>query len=547
MNYKIIIYIFSFFIGFYTVGAQKPYFQVQASGGYTLPLMDMQEADHFCGDGWNGNLGFGMFFGKFGIMARGGYQHLAASPSFKDFVGNKYKDNVTGADGQNWRNAFGMIGPVVKFSFGKLDADIFAQIGMSKLTVPSLVYTRRFFGQQTEIANYAGQNQELIPFWTTGLSLHYRVSRSVGVYVEPSFLTNQFLSNTATVFRYVNAHDINNNGFIDDVEFTEAEIVKDVRDVVFSNLNINVGISYQLGRTEKVPVPVSMITLEEDFPAQKELEKTQPESKNEKAAQAVQKPEGSAMKQDAKNDVVMVGGADKISSSQDSVAEKAKYDESEARFLYKAGELYFQNTDFENAVACFNKLKNNPDYLMAKYMFALSMCEMMNCEEAAKEFSDFEKAYTKDDAGVLYTVYKSHYEKCRKGVAEQQALVEKLNAEKEAAEKEKTAVDKSAAQVNATTEKVDSKPSSSAATNEYKIQFVALKISNKAFPRMENIGTIGHEYFPKKSMYRYTLGPYTSEDEAVSDMLKVRAMGFEDAFLAVYKNGARTNTLYHAR
>lgn len=547
MNYKIIIYIFCFLISIYTADAQKPYFQVQASGGYTLPLMDMKEADHFCGDGWNGNLGFGMFFGKFGIMARGGFQNMAATPSFKDFVADKYKDNFTGANGQTWRNAFGMIGPVLKFSFGRLDADIFAQIGMSQLTVPSLIYTRRFFGQQTEIAHYSGQNQELIPFWTSGLSLHYRVNRSVGIYVEPSFLTNQWLSNTNTVFRYVNASDINNNGFIDDVEFTEAEIVKDIRDVVFSNLNINIGVSYQLGRTEKVPVPVPMISLEDELQAHDEKEKAVPDTKKEEVGQTIQKPEEEDMNKNGQTDPVAAETAAKNAANPVSGAETGGIDESEARFLYKAGELYFQNTDFENAVACFNKLKNNPDYLMAKYMFALSMCEMMNCEEAAKEFADFEKAYTKDDAGVLYTVYKSHYEKCRKEVAEQQALAEKLKAEKEAAEKEKAAADKSAAQITATSGKGESNQPSSAAGYTYKIQFVALKISNKSFPRMENIGTIGHEYFTKKSMYRYTLGPYSSEDEAVSDMLKVRAMGFEDAFLAVYKNGARTNTLYHAR
>lgn len=42
-----------------------------------------------------------------------------------------------------------------------------------------------------------------------------------------------YLSNTNTTFRYVNATDVNRNGFIDDVEFVEAEIVKQIKETVF--------------------------------------------------------------------------------------------------------------------------------------------------------------------------------------------------------------------------------------------------------------------------------------------------------------------------
>lgn len=546
MNKKFNLYTLLVISTFYTGNAQKPYFQVQASGGYTFPLMDMKETNHFCGDGWNGNLGFGLFFGKFGIMARGGFQNQGASASFEDFIAGKYKESFNGSGGQSWRNAFAMIGPVGKLSFGRWDVDLFAQIGMSQLSVPSLLYSRRFFSQQTEIARYSGQNDELIPLWTSGFSIHYRVGQGLQLYLEPSFLTNHLLSNTSTTFRYVNANDVNKNGKIDEVEFTEAEIIKDVRDVVFSNLNINIGISYQIGRITKTMAPVSMINLKEELPAEIEQEEIIPEAKNENAPESADNQKEKVQKTFPEPDSDRDSSSNSGQSDMVTEAETSGYDEAEARFLYKAGELYFQNNDFENAVACFNKIKNNPAHLMAKYMFALSMCEMMNCEEAIKEFESFDSLYKKDDAGVLYTVFKSHVEKCRKDVVEQKAIAEKVQRAAEVAARDILS-DKSTVSLTTKESKVDVKKFDNSGYEQYKIQFVALKISNKAFPRMENIGTIDYEYYPSKSMYRYTLGPYNTQDEAVSDMLKVRAMGFEDAFLAVYKNGARVNTLYHAR
>jgi hypothetical protein len=559
MYKKLLIYIF-LSISILNIGsAQKPYVQVQTSGGLTLPLMDLADPFHFCENGWNANLGFSMFFGKFGVMAKGGFQQLPASASFDRFISDKYKENFRSVSAQQWKNAFGMIGPVGKFTMGRFDLDIFGQIGMANLSVPNLLFTKRFLGQQAEIANYYGKNDQLIPFWTAGFTLHARVFKGLHVFAEPSFLTNKYLSNTLTTFRYVNANDINGNGYIDDVEYTEAEIVKNVRDMVFSNINLNVGVSYQIGRTPKKSEPVPMISLDENQPAEIPEKKDEPlisaevkTENNKDLSSEKQETEDKTFSETRPTEPVIAQNTEGDTQARSS---QSGYDAAEAGFLYKAGELYFQSNNFENAVACFNKLKNDPDYTIAKYMFALSMCEMLNCDEAATEYADFEKKYKNSDAGVLYTVFKSHHEKCKKNVVEQQALAEKLKNAEMSTESD----DKTIAFANFGTGWGDQKiagNNNSATSNqamsdkrdiEYKIQFVALRISNKPFPRMENVGTISHEFYPKKSMYRYILGPYQSEDEAVSEMLKVRAMGFEDAFLAEYKKGVRTNTLYHAR
>lgn len=531
--------------------SQKPFLQVQFTGGYSIPMKPISESNHFSENGWNAQGGFSMFFGKFGVLTKGGYQRFGASPGFESFVFNKYKEVYSGAAGQYWQNAFGMIGPVYKWTFGRFDLDVFALIGMSKLTVPDLLFTKNFFGQTAEIARYYGKNDELIPFWSGGFTFHTRLYKGLSLVVEPSFISNRYISSTLTTFRYVNAQDNNNNGYIDDVEFSEAEIKKQIEDVFFSNVNLNIGFSYQFGREEKKDDPVSMIPVESEEETLAEKLDTTKKSLEDSSDE----PEAVNTQEPGNEKTVQVIDTPENNGSTESVVVSQTYDQAEAQFLYKAGELYYQNNDFENAVACFNKLKNNEEQQMAKYMFSLSLCEMLNCDEAAKEYADFEKKYKAGDSGVLYTVFKSQYEKCRKNLAEQEALMARLAEEEEksltsgeASRKEQTRTNDTGKDNKKQTTSIEkSQNTLSEKGTTFRIQFVALRISNKNFPRLENIGKITHEFFPQRSMYRYTLGPYTSEDEAVSDMLKVRVMGFDDAFLAEYKDGQRTNTLYHAR
>lgn len=562
---RLLVFISMYCLAVSGVLAQKPYVQVQASGGYSIPILDLSQAHHFSENGWNANLGFAMFFGKIGIMANGGYQRFGSSNLFEDFITEKYFENPRGISGQYWENGYAMIGPVFKWTFGRFDLDIFGQIGMSSLTVPTHQFNRIFLGRTYDVASYYGKNDELLPIWKGGFSLHTRLSKGLFIYFEPSFLSNMSLSKTNTNFRYINALDVNNNGFLEDGEYVEADVIRQNKQIEFSNLNLNVGVSYQIGRQKKSIDPTPMISLEEDLQEQNRV--TIPDEKGERTSiqETHEWQDGSITQEGAKNQGTqtpqeVIASSEMKSENnaevQESLVAKSdvgeiKIDEAEAKFLYRAGEMYFQTNDFENAVACFNKLKNDPNHLMSKYMFALAMSEMMNCDEALKEYELFEKVYDKDDMGVLKTVFLSHHEKCKKSVVENQKALElALAAEK--AEKEKMSIEnKVGLDVNthdqqpANLKEVNSKKSSTGKT--YKIQFVALKISNKTFPRLENIGDITHEYFPRKSMYRYTLGPYTSEDEAVSDMLKIRVMGFQDAFLAEYKNGTRTNTLYHAQ
>jgi hypothetical protein len=74
-----------------------------------------------------------------------------------------------------------------------------------------------------------------------------------------------------------------------------------------------------------------------------------------------------------------------------------------------------------------------------------------------------------------------------------------------------------------------------------------MKRPNANFPGVSSIGRISTEFYPNKAVYRYTLVGYNDLKEATSEVLKVRKMGFRDAFIAEYQNGVRVNTLYHAK
>ena len=62
------------------------------------------------------------------------------------------------------------------------------------------------------------------------------------------------------------------------------------------------------------------------------------------------------------------------------VAAEAEYDKDAAEFLYKQENHTLLPMTFDNAMSCFNKLKADPIYPMAQYMFSLSLSALGNCE-----------------------------------------------------------------------------------------------------------------------------------------------------------------------
>ena len=83
----------------------------------------------------------------------------------------------------------------------------------------------------------------------------------------------------------------------------------------------------------------------------------------------------------------------------------------------------------------------------------------------------------------------------------------------------------------------------------YKIQIIAVSKNNSSLdhPRYNNVKQIGRldtEYIIDRKLYRVLLADYSSVDEAMNDLKKVRGMkDFEGAFLVEYKDGERIRTI----
>lgn len=551
--------------------SQSKYLQFNLSSGASIPIQDSKSSNMFCENGWNAQANFEMFFGKIGLGLTAGYQSLASQNKFTDFIVKKFNDNSS-ISTQPWRNTFLAVGPTLKLGSNRFELDIFTKIGLSQIDVPNLYYRKNFFGQNYEIASFSGSNPNLTPLWLGGVSLHYRLPSNFSFFINSSILSTQFIGKVNSLLTYRDAIDSDRNGVIDDTEFFEAAVVNELKENIFSNVNLNFGVSYQIGRVAKQKDAVKMLSLEDNIKNNETefvvaKEEIKEEHLDEDIIFAEEKNDKINFQQvdngpDSQNEMQNIVAAENKSqqtevepynNQEPESSEITEYDVLGGQFLYKAGESYFQNNDYENAVACFVKLKNDVNHPMAKYMFALSLCEMLNCEEAQEEYEQFAQNYNQDNAGVLRTVFLANQEKCKQKQLELEELtasntpnIQKIEETKieeltEVTPKNKEEVKKS----NGETPKADTTAPKDIVT--FKIQFVALKISNKSFPKLQEIGSIKTEFYPKNAMYRYNLGPYVTEEEAVSDMMKVRSLGFKDAFLAVYKNGKRANTLFHAK
>jgi hypothetical protein len=147
-------------------------------------------------------------------------------------------------------------------------------------------------------------------------------------------------------------------------------------------------------------------------------------------------------------------------------------------------------------------------------MFAMTLSSMGNCTEAIKEFDDFSKKFDGSDFRTLEIIFKSQLERCKQILLPDHETIVAGNM---------------------------------AEGISYKIQFIATSKSDATFPKLATINEIGKEFLKSRNIFRYNLETYYDLDHAQKDMYKVRKMGFPDAFIAMYQDGERVNTLYHAK
>jgi tetratricopeptide (TPR) repeat protein len=523
-----------------TYAQDKRYLQLDFNVGVSEPIWSFRSQEMFSGRGRSIGGGFDYFFGKFGLGFNAGVFENESEKTFSDYIYHRFLEKTTVNQDNKWNTKFGMFGPIFKIGFKRFEFDMYFRGGYSQIQVPDLLFSKTFQNQSYEIYRFGGVSNDWQFAWSSGMKFIYKFTTQLGIQARADYFSTNYLSEVAYEKSYRDANDGNKNGAIDDAEYFESNRVSNSNNFNLSVVNLNLGLLFQLGRT-KQPIATQMLppmALElEDVSLIDELPMSTPEIGSDIEREIeIQNP---IIKQDTE-ELVSVNTEESIQKSETQAeiheelveipatsydAPESKYDEEAAEFLYKAGESYFASNDFENAMPCFNKLKADPKYPRAKYMFALSLCSMGNCAEARKEYKEFAKTYNGEDKRTLEIIFASHVERCRLSgrLIPPTEMASQNNQGKGTVNKEvKTGL-------------------------TYKIQFIAMKKPNADFPNLVNIGDISTEFFPNKSVYRYTLGGYNDITIASKDVYKVRKMGFRDAFLAVYENGVRVNTLYHAK
>jgi tetratricopeptide (TPR) repeat protein len=528
-----------------SIFAQKnEYLQTDLTGGYTHAFRDFSKAPVYMGSGFNAGISLDYFFRNFGIGVDGGYFRNNTGNHFNNFIKERYLEFNPAILTRPAESKYLLVGPSLKFKTGQLELDFYAKAGMVQSNPAEAIFSKVFSNQSFPIFTLSGDKDKWFGAWSAGSRLIFKISESTGIQLRSNIFSTEGLNRQKYTQTYSDAYDTNGNGRIDDSEYFESRVLENDFSSYINNYNLNAGIIFQLGKSSKGEV----IQMMPDFLYQADTEvnpddiaASTPDTLNEQLSPTDQSV--------AADEYTTIIPDDYVATS-----DVTDYDELAAHFLYKAGQSYFAANDFENAVACFNKLKADPAYPMAKYMFALSLASMGNCETSFSEYRDFAKNYSGEDAGVLSTVYASHLERCKKpglikahtDVSQSAPAEEKpksLNYQYEMKAREVS--EKESITVISTP---DEKPVlKDAESHSFRVQFIALKKPDYRFPKLYEIGEINTEYFPARSMYRYTLGPFPDADSATSSMRRMRKMGFRDAFVAEYVNGMRINTLHHSK
>lgn len=532
------------------VKAQKPgYIQIDLSGGVSEPLGSFSNRQMFATRGQAFSGGFDYFFKHVGLGLSAGYFTNLSGESFAQYMTEKYYEKIELVKPEYWNTKYVAFGPSFKLSAGRFDLDFFARGGYSQITVPNLSFVRTFFNQDFAIYNFGGNSDKNQFAWTGGTRLSYKFNNWLGIQAKADYFSTSYLSSVGYTFTYRNATDNNRNGILEDSEYFESQKVSKHGSIDLNVVNVNMGLIFQLGKPKAdkttVMIPVQetpdlvtneVVEKKVEEPIKKPVEEPVKQEKDvvieEKTEQTKPAPvvEEKEVKKEVETPIinanevpanVVVEVKDLPKTTYD--APESKYDAEAAEFLYKAGETYFASNDFENATPCFNKLKADPNYPRAKYMFALSLAAMGNCAEAKNVYSEFAKSYKDSDARTLEIIFASHLEKCH--LDSKSKNMGKTNLMKPG-------------QTDVKTENTG---------KSYKIQFIAIRKPNASFPKLAEVGVISTEFYPNKSVFRYSLDGYKDFKAAVADVYKVRKMGFRDAFIAVYQDGVRVNTLYHAK
>ena len=520
--------------------------QLNLSGGISQPVSQFNNVELFAGKGksFSGGLDY-YFFKGIGLGIEGGFFDNLSKSEFENLIFQRYLIAFDVPDNPSWQTKYIFGGPTIKWSPGRFEMDFTGKIGVAQITGPKLLYDRENFGQNYDVYRFSIDSQDWGLAWNTGIRAIYKLNNWIGIQVKADYWTTKFFDKTDYTYSYKDVLDLDRNGYLDDEEFYEASYILNKKATSVNVVNLNLGLVFQFGNITKIIKNEVVFTGLNQMPEEMHLDDKDNQVKSDSSFIQVDHNKMDTNIDSSnisiENDVLTLRGnevshdplqadnilPDAILSDKE---HKDELDEKEKRLtildsLYSAGEYNFINKDYAQAADYFGQLKDEMDYPRAGYMYALSLSFMGKCSEAKKEYKEFKNSYTGDDLRSLEVLFISQFENCA-AMSNDKMPMTASSTKKESKEDQK-----------ATTTKVVEK--------EYQVQFIAIRHPNALFMSVGSIDKIRVEYIKDKKLYRYSLVGYLLIEDALMDLKHVRAKGYKDAFIALYENGKRIDTLYH--
>ncbi len=550
-----------------SIGQIKSGVQVNIDGGMSQPISEFGNDNMFAGNGMNlsGGLDF-YFFKGVGMGIEAGYFTNRSKSLFESFIFQRYLEGVDLSGNPSWQTKYIFGGPTLKWSLGRFEMDFTGKLGISQIGGPKVTYQKEYYGTPYSVYLFEKDGLDWTLGWNAGIRAIYKVNDWLGFQAKADYWSNSGLSNVSSRYGFKDVMDLDRNGRLDDDEFYYANMVLRQQFSKISTVNFKLGLVLQFGNivydSPFTPDIFNNAILSENEDLQNELdavvEDTNQESKQPEEEkndidseidmqQIVGIPEVKETIQETIQDsstIVVMSPQEDIKVAEETISKRL------LDSLYEAGEYHFSIRDYVIASDYFGQVKDHPEHHpRARYMYAISLSFSGNCDDARKEFKRFKKEYTGSDMRSLEVLFVSQFENCTADLKNNKERAESANKSIKIAEQKKsaTSLDKASNPQETTSKVVENTKESSKIVmeKEYQVQFIAIKHTGAQFIAVSKLGDIKTEYIKEKKLYRYSLTGYENLDEAKNIKQQVRAIGYQDAFIAVYENGLRKETMLH--
>lgn len=538
----------------------KNFLQLNTGVGLGFPIQEYAKSNVFAAPGISTGLSADYFFGNWGFGFQYNYNTNPGVTKFFDYISDRFLDQPLKLKAGDWKTRSFMTGPVFKFRKSRFEIDLLGRIGFNSTSIPEFEYIRTVASQDFMAYRFESfMRSEFYLAYNLETRLGLRLNDWLALSSSISFFRTQPSDAVSFAYTYRNVADLNRNGLIDDSEFLDSEIQNVAEAIPLTLVNVRLGFNFSFYRKknrvaadqarrkkqERIIIPHHDIESHaknnntDATHSADEIETVQIKGTPEHQPASIQSEAIPADLRDI-GDYNFEESSDRMQNAAD-VSEHNEQDSMEllareesdkfehtvgnnfdleaATLLFKSGEAYFEANDFVNSYVVFNRLKETAAFPMAKYMLSLSLAEMGLCEKSLSYFDEFTKNYRGTDLRTLEVLFNSHLTRCKNIKVDNEDEVLLLKPLEN---------------------------SDNISKIEYKIQFLAMRKNSYEFPQVEKIGKkVVTEYVEELKLYRYVLPHYDSLEDALKDLNSVRKLGFNNAFVAVYVNGERVNTIYH--